>query len=164
MTPLDALKTELRAVLPRGFLRRARADEWLLVSDFPRFSGENVSARLADAGWRCARQGETLLLDLTPARYALLIASLPPARGIALTDDNLPRFSLVKRLAREAVAPERQPVAPLRLTLKYLGTREESRLYALLPPMIAALLRAGEALPAAVAGLLSNDGGEDEPC
>lgn len=157
---LDTLKTELRGILYQGFLRRARAEEWLLISDFPRFCDTDVTEMLAKNGWIVKREGDTLLLDLTCERYAALIAALPPVREIALTEDNLPRYALVKRLSKENVPPECQPVAPVRLTLKYLGTREESRLFALLQPMFAAIKREGLPLPTAVASLLTNEKGD----
>ncbi len=154
---LETLKTELRGILPRGFLRRARSDEWLLISDFPRFSDIDVKAPLTAKGWRMKREGDTLLLDPTPERYAALIASLPPVKGITLTEAGLPRYGIVQWLSQKRTPPKLQPVAPVRLTLKYLGTREEQRLWALLPPMFAALLREGKPLPTGVAALLTNE-------
>lgn len=153
----DRLKAELRALLPMGFLRRAREDQWLFVSDYPRFSNDDAMPRLAKNGWRAVRAGDTLFLDLSDARYIRLAASLPPVKPIQLTEDNLPRYALVKWLSGQTAPPACQPVVPIRLTIKYLGTHEEGRLLERLPPLLAALKREGLPLPTAVASLMTND-------
>lgn len=148
MRALEAWRREIRALIPRGFLRRDQG-EGLLISDFPRWDdGEQIADRLRRAGYRVELRDGLAWLDGTEDKYAALIAAMscpdPPA-----PEDALALWSLACRLKRAPASLGDQPRALLRLTLKYLDSGDFAGLYRALAPEIARLQRLGLPLPAA---------------
>lgn len=148
MSALTPWRRELRALIPRGFLRRDQGDG-LLISDYPRFGdAEEITGRLLRAGYRVELRGDLACLDGLPEKYAGLIREcvwvpVPPRQ------DTLALWALAQRLIREDVPPEEQPLGALRLTLKRLDAGDLAGLYGALAPEIARLQREKRPLPAA---------------
>ena len=148
MNALTPWRREVRALIPRGFLRRDQGDG-LLISDYPRFAGaDEITARLVRAGYRVELRDGLAHVDGGADRYVRLIreSACPQAPP---REDTLALGALARRLARENVPPEEQPLAPLRLTLKYLDAGDLDGLYRALALAIALLQREKRPLPAA---------------
>ena len=116
---------------------------------------DQVLDRLSrDGSWSFRREGGLMQLDPGPDLWQRIMASAPAAAHIPMDERTAYPFlqSCANRLVSETVPPERQPVAPLRLTLKCLEAGELSRLQDELPMEVAVLKRKHEPLPTA-AGL-----------
>ena len=167
MSALAAWRREIRALIPRGFLRRDQG-EALFISDYPRFSGgEAVTARLRAAGWRVAVAGQTARIDGTEETYRALLRALP-CPDAAPNDDTLYLCSLARRLIRAETPAEAQPLEGMPGLLKLL---EQGRLddAARETAAFAALCqRRGDPLPSAAGKLLllalQEREGENSPC
>lgn len=169
MNPLAAWRSELRPLISRGFLRRDQGDA-LFISDFPRH--ENASAvrdAILRAGFTVSIQDGLAYLDAAPEKYRALIRALPPPVPFAPEERQWYLYSLALRLARMDAPPERQPLSPIRFTLKCLEEKNFAALERHLPPLIARMQRRGETLPAAAGRLIlpalhPDEKGETSPC
>lgn len=155
MTPLEPWRQALRSLIPRGFLQRDRAADGLFISDYPCHCADAaaVDAALQAAGFQVTAAGRLRRIDGAPEAYRQLIAALPDVPLPAPTDENLYLWSLARRLLQGEGDPARQPIPPLRLTLKCLDGADTDALIRLLPPLLALHQRRGEPLPRS-AGLL----------
>ena len=145
MSALDAWRREIRALIPRGFLRRDQGNG-LLISDYPRWAGsESVTDRLRRAGYRVEIREGLACLDGTEEKYAALAVPCPQPPP---PEDQLALWALARRLARDPVPIRDQPRQLLGMTLKYLDAGDFSGLYRALAPEIARLQRRGRPLPA----------------
>lgn len=153
MSALEEWRQQIRALIPRGFLRRDQG-EGLLISDFPRFDGrEAVIAALEEAGFIVVLAGVMARIDGSTRRYLQLQERLRAFTDIP-DDGALPLWALGQRLARASVPLEEQPRSALRLTLKCLDAGEEEALLRLLPPRLAVLQRQHQPLPALAGALI----------
>ena len=166
MTPLLPWRRTLRALIPMGFLRRDWAADGLLVSDYPRHctDAEAVDAALQAAGFTVAAADGLRRIDGSPAQYRQLLSSLPEAKLPPPTDESLYLWGLAQRLLRGEREPARQPIAPLRLTLKCLDAGDTDMLIRLLPPLLAACQRCGQPLPAGAGTLIAQYLKGENPC
>lgn len=156
MTPLACWREELRALIPRGFVRRDQ-EEGLFISDYPRWGREEtVSAALLAAGFTVCLSHSLARIDGQCAKYRALLLNLPPAEISPPREENLYLHALALRLLRAQTPLERQPIPPLRLTLKYLDAGDLGGLSQKLPPLLALLQRRGEPLPSAAGTLILN--------
>ena len=166
MNPLSVWREEVRALIPRGFLRRDRG-EAALISDYPRYPGAlAVTEKLRAAGFAVRLAGEGAHLDGTEEKYAQLLAALPKTVPPP-TPDTLFLYSLAQRLMREEAPLRLQPRELLSLTLKALDAGEEEMLYQKLAPQIALLQRRRQTLPAAAGAMILaklTEKGEEESC
>ena len=152
------MRDSLRALLGVPcFIRRSRSPDALFISDLPRrtVDAEDIVRRLEAGGqWRTWMRNGLLELDPAPLLWHSLIRSAP--RVAPRPQDWYADYPFLAACARRLIAdsppPERQPVDPLRLTLKRLDAGELDLLERELPPILALLLRRREPLPAA-AGL-----------
>ena len=155
---LEPLRDSLRVLLGVPcFIRRSRDPGFLFVTDAlgRAVEADQVLDRLSrDGSWRFRREEGLMHLDPGPELWQKIMASAPAAAHIPLDEGTAYPFlqSCANRLVSETVPPERQPVRPLRLTLKCLEAGELSRLQDELPMEIAVLQRKHEPLPTA-AGL-----------
>ena len=100
MNPLSVWRSELRQLIPCGFLRRDSKPDSLFVSDYPRWPGaENVTRSLMDAGFSVTPEERAAHIDGTCSRYALLLAELP-LPSVQPTDETLYACALAQRLMR----------------------------------------------------------------
>ena len=97
MSALDLWRSELRALIPRGFLRRDQG-EGLFLSDFPR-RGVYAFPALKAAGFDAVEIRGLARIDGSLDKYRELEAALP-AFTPAPRDDTLYLFSLARRLTR----------------------------------------------------------------
>lgn len=147
-------RKELRGLIPQGFLRRDQG-EGLYVSDFPRFPGkEKVEKALMEAGFSLSIQGNAARIDGSREKYISLLRSLPEPCEISLTEENFALHQLGKRLAKQSVPLEAQPLSPILITLKALDEGNLPALLSLLPPILALLQREKKPLPAAAGKLI----------
>lgn len=166
MSGLAPWRRELRALIPRGFLRRDQGGQ-LLVSDYPRFPGaEEITARIRRAGYAVLIRERLAYLDGTEEKYEALLRPLLPAPDPAPGEDMPLLESLARRLCREDMSF--RPCAALRIALKAWDAGDLSGLYAALAPEIARLQREKLPLPAAAGVLILaalNEGkGESPSC
>lgn len=157
MTPLTAWRRELQALLPCGFLRRAQGEDGLFVSDYSVRcrEPEAIDRALRAAGFQITPMGRLRQIDGTAEKYRRFIAELPPVSLPAPTEETLYLWGLVRRLLAAQTPPERQPIAPIRLTLKCLDGGDAASLQRLLPPMLALGQRQGKPLPTAAGQLIA---------
>lgn len=154
MSALAPWRAEVRALIPRGFLRRDPGDA-LFISDYPRLcDGAAVGNALAGAGFFAAEGGGLSRIDAEPEKYRALMRALTPGEIPAPTDETLYLRALALRLLRAQTPPERQEIAPLRLALKCLDAGDLAALSGRLPPLLAAMQRRGAPLPSAVGALI----------
>ena len=154
MNPLDIWRRELNTLIPAGFLRRSRAADFLLVSDYPARcqDPEKVTAALKDAGYAVLVSGGLAMLDGAPEKYRSLMAALPDPPVPALTEENAALVLLATRFARTGGAEADLPL--LRFLLKCLDAGDEEALLTGLPPRIAALQRQKKKPPACAARII----------
>ena len=105
----------------------------------------------ADTGWQAWAENGLLMLDPGHALWQELVRLAPrtPRTAPERYGESAYLAAWALRLTAEAVAPDRQPVAPLRETLKSLEAADLARLENELPPMIAVLQHHHEPLPEA---------------
>lgn len=166
MTPLEPWRQALRSLIPRGFLQRDRAADGLFISDYPCHCADAaaVDAALQAAGFQVTAVGRLRRIDGAPEAYRQLIAALPDVSLPAPTDENLYLWSLARRLLQGEGDPARQPIPPLRLTLKCLDGADTDALIRLLPPLLALHQRRGEPLPRSVGMLIAGYLKGETPC
>ena len=152
---LEPLRGSLRALLGAPcFIRRSRSPRFLFVSDLPRRT-EDLDAALrrlaADGRWTASLTDGLLALDPSDGLWREIALRAP--RVTPEPPDRYPDHPFLAacaaRLCAEDAAPERQPVDPLRHTLKRLDEGALALLEQELPPLLALLLRRHEPLPAA---------------
>ena len=103
-------------------------------------------------------EGNMLHIDPGPELWCGLILSAPrfEVGGV----EQYPAYpflaSCALRLVMEPMPPDMHPVAPLRLTLKYLEAGEMDRLQDELPPLVAVLQRKHSVLPEAAGWYILN--------
>ncbi len=120
MSALTPWRRELRALIPRGFLRRDQDAAYLFVSDYPRFpEAERVTRSLAEAGFLPRITGSLCHLQAADEKYIALFAALP-CPATAPRDDTLYAFSLAQRLLKADVPLEKQPLRLLGQWMKRL--------------------------------------------
>ena len=166
MTPLEPWRQALRILIPRGFLQRDRAADGLFISDYPCHCADAaaVDAALQAAGFQVTAAGRLRRIDGAPEAYRQLIAALPDVSLPAPTDENLYLWSLARRLLQGEGDPARQPIPPLRLTLKCLDGADTDALIRLLPPLLALHQRRGEPLPRSAGMLIAGYLKGETPC
>lgn len=166
MTPLEPWRQALRSLIPRGFLQRDRAADGLFISDYPCHCADAaaVDAALQAAGFQVAAAGRLRRIDGAPEAYRQLIAALPDVSLPTPTDENLYLWSLARRLLQGEGDPARQPIPPLRLTLKCLDGADTDALIRLLPPLLALHQRRGEPLPRSAGMLIAGYLKGETPC
>ena len=166
MTPLEPWRQALRSLIPRGFLQRDRAADGLFISDYPCHCADAaaVDAALQAAGFQVTGAGGLRRIDGAPEAYRQLIAALPDVSLPAPTDENLYLWSLARRLLQGEGDPARQPIPPLRLTLKCLDGADTDALIRLLPPLLALHQRRGEPLPRSAGMLIAGYLKGETPC
>lgn len=166
MTPLEPWRQALRSLIPRGFLQRDRAADGLFISDYPCHCADAaaVDAALQAAGFQVTAAGRLRRIDGAPEAYRQLIAALPDVSLSAPTDENLYLWSLARRLLQGEGDPARQPIPPLRLTLKCLDGADTDALIRLLPPLLALHQRRGEPLPRSAGMLIAGYLKGETPC
>ena len=177
MTPLEPWRQALRSLIPRGFLQRDRAADGLFISDYPCHCADAaaVDAALQAAGFNAlvfhysgcfqvTAAGRLRRIDGAPEAYRQLIAALPDVSLPAPTDENLYLWSLARRLLQGEGDPARQPIPPLRLTLKCLDGADTDALIRLLPPLLALHQRRGEPLPRSAGMLIAGYLKGETPC
>lgn len=166
MTPLLSWRQTLRALIPRGFLRRDWAADGLLISDYPRHCPDAaaVDAALRAAGFTVTAAEGLRRIDGSPAQYRQLLSALSGETPPPWTEENLYLCGLARRLMRGERNPARQPLAPVRLTLKCLDAGDTETLIRLLPPMLAACQRRGQPLPAGAGALIARYLKGENPC
>lgn len=166
MTPLEPWRQALRSLIPRGFLQRDRAADGLFISDYPCHCADAaaVDAVLQAAGFQVTAAGRLRRIDGAPEAYRQLIAALSDVSLPAPTDENLYLWSLARRLLQGEGDPARQPIPPLRLTLKCLDGADTDALIRLLPPLLALHQRRGEPLPRSAGMLIAGYLKGETPC
>ena len=166
MTPLGPWRQALRGLISRGFLQRDRAADGLFISDYPCRCADAaaVDAALREAGFTAAAAGRLRRIDAAPEAYRRLMAGLAETSLPAPTDENLYLWGLARRLLQGEGDPARQPIPPLRLTLKCLDAGDADALIRLLPPMLALAQRRGEPLPRSAGVLIANYLKGEKPC
>ena len=155
---LEPLRDSLRALLGVPcFIRRSRNEDALLVTDALRVArdADELPERLEQSGdWQVRRDGDLLQLDPSPALWQKLILAAPLCNEYR--PEAYPDYpflaSCAIRLSQMNVPAEKQPLAPLRMTLKCLEAGEFKRLQEELPQAVAVLQRKHSPLPGA-AGL-----------
>ena len=152
MSPLDAWRRELRALIPRGFLRRDQG-RGLLVSDYPRHGGETETTKaLMRAGYTVRMENRMAFVDGSLPKYQALAAALSDKKPCP-TDENLILYALGGLLLRSSGRVTEENLPLVRLTLKYLDSNDLTRLARELSPACAEAQRKHIGLPKA-AGLL----------
>ena len=166
MTPLEPWRQALRSLIPRGFLQRDRAADGLFISDYPCHCADAaaVDAALQAAGFQVTAAGRLRRIDGAPEAYRQLIAALPDVSLPAPTDENLYLWGLARRLLQGEGDPARQPIPPLRLTLKCRDGADTDALIRLLPPLLALHQRRGEPLPRSAGMLIAGYLKGETPC
>ncbi len=167
MSILSPWRQELKALIPRGFLRRDR-ENGLFISDYPRQGGaEGITCALEAAGYTVRIQEEAARIGVTEGKLNELMESLgspAPAPG----EDTLSLWALGTRLSSIAVPLSRQPVDLLYETLKHLDQGDLRGLEQYLRPRIALCQRRGLPLPGAAGKMilwaLTQAEGEETPC
>ena len=158
MSALEAFRRELRALLGGGvLLRRDRSMRALFVCDAPRRLADPAPALAAlhDAGFSVGLSDGLWLIDLSPARRAAWLTSLPD--GPAPEDMRL--RSLCRSLrARGDAPPGDQPWPLIRKTLLLLDAGDTERLLRELSADIAVCKRKRAPLPSAAAKLMECSG------
>jgi len=153
MSPLDAWRHELRALIPRGFLRRDQGDS-LFVSDYPRHSSEaETTQALKQAGYTVRIKKQMASVDGSLQKYQALPASLP-LEAPRMTDENLMLYALADRLLRYGGEVTEENLPLLRLTLKAIDGGDVSWLAQRLPPACAEAQRKHIGLPKAAGTLI----------
>ena len=154
MNPLDIWRREINALIPAGFLRRSRAEDSLLVSDYPARlpDPERITESLKSAGYTVRIAGGLAHLDGSPEKYRALIAALPDPPPPALTEENAPLALLAGRMERTGGKEIDVPL--LRFLLKALDAGDEGALAGGLPPMIAKLQRQKKKPPQCAARII----------
>lgn len=151
MSPLDTWRRELRALIPRGFLRRDQGDG-LFVSDYPRHINEaDTTQAVMLAGYTVRVENQLASVDGSLHKYQAL-AALPP-ETLRRTDENLALYALADRLLRFGGDATEENLALLRLTMKAIDSGDLPGLAQRLPPACAEAQRKHISLPKA-AGLL----------
>ena len=152
---LEPMRDSLRALLGVPcFVRRSREEDALFATDALRRTDhpDALRARLADSGeWRAWERSGLLLIDPEAAAWTRLMAGFPsPTR---LRPEDYPADPLLAawalRICAESVAYEKQPVAPLRMTLKRLDAGETEQLLVELPAAVSVIQRSHRPLPEA---------------
>lgn len=103
---LEPSRAEVRALLPRGFVRLSQSDAFLFVSDAPRRLEADALAECLGAlrlrGYECAADESGLLwLDWGRERWDAFISACPSALP-ALPKDCYEAYSLCRLLMRHA--------------------------------------------------------------
>ncbi|MBR5109846.1 MAG: hypothetical protein IK099_06590 [Clostridia bacterium] len=151
MSPLSPWREELRRLIPRGFLRRDQGD-WLFVSDYPRFGGEEETTRsLEAAGYAVQLESGLAHLDAGPEKYRALSASLADAP--VLPQEGF-LYSLGARLQRNGGETALDSLYLMRMTLKALDAGDLKALERLLPPAVAEAQRKHIPLPKAAGRMI----------
>ena len=149
---LDDWRREIRALIPRGFLRRDQGNG-LFISDYPRFeNAEKVTEALNLAGFLVSPGASLALIDGGFEKYQILFSHLPPQR--APSDDNLMLWGLGKRLERYGGETREEDMPLLRAILKYLDGENFAALQKELRPVFALSQRMGRPLPAMAGKLI----------
>ena len=166
MSALDPWRREIRALIPRGFLRRDQGNA-LFVSDYPRFSGaEQITAALAGTGFRTTQENGIARISPEDGKARAFLRALP-CMDATPTDETLFVYCLARRLIRQG-GTENEDISWLPGLLKRL---DEGRLHAAAAEMAAEAAlrqRLGAPLPAAAGRLLmlslAERKGEESEC
>ena len=154
MKILDAWRSALRPLIPRGFLRRDQG-EGLLISDYPRHGdAEAISREIETAGFSVFVENGLARIDGTGATYEALLRNFEETPDFFPGEKDRYLYALAKRLALAETPWEQQDFSPIRLTLKCVDAGEWDTLEEKLPPMIALLQRKHRPLPAAAGWVL----------
>ncbi len=154
MGSVDAWKNEIRALLPRGFLRISRDSAFLFVSDYPKHLENTFAlhAALAQAGFEVTVKEGVAFMDGGREKYARLVEAVPPVLQPCMTERNMHLLHLARVLMGDDVALESQDIALIRQVMRCTALRDEQGLM-LLPRMMAERKRKKQPL-APVAGML----------
>ena len=153
MSALDLWRSELRALIPRGFLRRDQG-EGLFLSDFPR-RGVDAFPALKAAGFETVEIRGLARIDGSLDKYRELEAALP-AFTPAPRDDTLYLFSLARRLTRFGGDITAETLPLVRMTLLCLDEKDDSFLLRRLPGDMALAQRQRLVLPRMAGQLILN--------
>lgn len=152
MSPLDTWRRELRALIPRGFVRRDQ-EGGLLISDYPRHGlASETTQSLLLAGYIVRVENQLAFIDGCLQKYQALAAVLPDAKPCP-TDETLMLYALGHRLTRYGGEVTEENLPLLRMTLKAIDADDLNALPRLLSPACAEAQRKHIGLPKA-AGLL----------
>lgn len=153
MRPLDPWRAELRALIPKGFLRRDQSPRFLFASDYPRFDGaEEITRALAAAGFSAAVRGRIAHLDAGGDKYASLLSRLP-VPAVTPRDETLFAYSLARRLLQSGAPPDRQSLPLLGQWMKRLEAGQAG-VYAEIAACAALCQREKRPLPAAAGAII----------
>ncbi len=146
MNVLDGWRREIRALIPRGFLRRDQGNG-LFISDYPRFGGaEQIKKALENAGYRVDGASGPARIDAAEEKYCRLLLSAPPERPQP-RDRTLNLYALAGRLSASSGALREDNLPQVRETLKLLDARDLAGLYRYLSPAAAEAQRRHAPLP-----------------
>ena len=153
MSALDAWRREVRALIPRGFLRRDAGEDAVLVSDYPRWEEAGaVTERLRAAGYAVEVREGLAHIDGSREKYLRLFSALPCPEGTP-TDETLYAFSLARRLIAADVSLEEQPLFLLGQWMKRLDGGDQ-RVIPVIAAHAALCLRRKQPLPSAAGKLI----------
>ena len=153
MSALRPWRDELRALIPRGFLRRDQG-EGLFVSDYPRHGdAAAITMGLMNAGYTVSLRGRIVGIDAQADKYRSLLEQLPDGNP-APREETLALYALARQMVRSKAPFSPQAVPTLRMTLKYLEAGNWAALERALPPLRALAQRQKRPLPAALGKLI----------
>lgn len=132
MNILAQWRQEIAGVLPEGFLRISREEEFLFVSDFPKRAGDaqSVCEALWKKGFRTEIRGGLAYMDGNADVYARADAALPPVMPRESTENR--RLLFIARLLGQG----QEDFTLARYVLRCLGLKDENGLMKL-PGIIA---------------------------
>ena len=159
---IEPLRRELSALLPGAFVRRAKGEEALFVTDAPRrleAAARGAAANaMAEAGFQfCETENGLWAVDLTDIRWRTLLLEPPWPCACAFPEEVRLHgvYQLARVLAAHPAPWSQQPREALRAVLKRLDAPQA--LIQTAPEITAqcaVLLRKGKPLPSAAAGPL----------
>ena len=167
MSALDPWRRELRALIPRGFLRRDLSPSFLFVSDYPRLPGaEQITRTLREAGFLPHAAEGLCHIEAADEKYRALFSCLP-CPSVTPREDTLYACSLAQRLLKAESPPDQQPLQLLGQWMKRLDGGD-AHVIDEIAGYCALCLRQHLPLPSAAGKLilcaLSDQEGGDRPC